>query len=206
MLKNASNLIQSFPYSYASSILLLRSLIMFEISIVTCTCLNCTFYKQKGDSVYVILKEELFSNTSLVSWDLQFHVIFINLHIPRFFLFFQCLKFLFVVYSNFEDVLLNNGTPLTIIKFLVLVVFFHSQIYETNREGLVPIDAFANIAFFLPLLSSNMPNTFTNPNPLMLMYNTLLIINYILNPTKPIERKKKMSRKPKWDINKIYYD
>jgi hypothetical protein len=26
---------------------------MFEISIVTCTCLNCTFYKQKGDSICV---------------------------------------------------------------------------------------------------------------------------------------------------------
>jgi hypothetical protein len=71
---------------------------------------------------------------------------------------------------------------------------------------LVPIDAFANIAFFLPLPSFDMANTFTNPNPLMLMYNTLLITNYILNPTKPNERNKKMSRKPKWDINKIYYD
>lgn len=71
---------------------------------------------------------------------------------------------------------------------------------------MVSIDAFANIAFFLPHPSSDMPNTYTNPNPLMLMYNTFLIINVILNPTKPNERKKKMSRKPKWDISKIYYD
>jgi len=103
-------------------------------------------------------------------------------------------------------VLLDNGTPLTIIELLVLVFVFHSQLYETNCEGLVPIDAITNIAFFLPLPSSNMPNTCINLNPLMLMYNTFLITNSILNPIKPNERKKKMSRKPKWDISKIYYD
>lgn len=96
MLKNVSNLVQSFPYSYAFSILLLGSLIMFEISIVTCTCLNCTFYKQKGDSVYVIKGGVVFKHIfSFLAFVISCY--FYQFAHSRVFLSFQCLKFLFMV-------------------------------------------------------------------------------------------------------------
>jgi hypothetical protein len=88
MLKNASDEVQSFPCSYAFFILFLGNLITFERSIATCTLLNQTFYNQKGDLGFTMLKEKLSSSigSSFLSIALD-HIIFIYLHIFRFFFF-----------------------------------------------------------------------------------------------------------------------
>lgn len=87
-LKNASDEVQSFPCSYAILILFLGSLITFERSIATCALLNQTFYNQKGDLGFTMLKEKLSSRigSSFLSIALDY-IIFICLHIFKFFSF-----------------------------------------------------------------------------------------------------------------------
>ncbi len=114
MLKNGSNEVQSFLCSYAFLILFLGSLITFEKCIATCTLLNQTFYDQKGDLGFTMLKEKLSSRigSSFLSIALD-HIIFIYLHIFEFsfFLFPLVVKKIVWFVIVFEHLLLVAMAP-----------------------------------------------------------------------------------------------